>query len=96
MPMNDTDATARTSRAEAKFALAKAEVEEVGDGEEEERGADDTVHHCEDPHAEEVRRPGEGRHERVLDRPLPPLPRNGLGEDLEDDPEVRPDNRADQ
>src|SRR5581483_488762 len=38
----------------------------------------------------------ERRHERVLDRPLPPLPGDCLGEDLEDDPEVRPDDGADQ
>ena len=40
--------------------------------------------------------PRERRHERVLDRPLPALPGHRLGEELEDDPEVRPDDRADQ
>ena len=44
----------------------------------------------------EVHRARERRHERVLDRALPALPRDRLGEDLEDDPEVRPDDGADQ
>src|SRR5947209_20168591 len=38
----------------------------------------------------------EWRHERVLDCSLPALPRDSLGEGLEDDPEVGPDHRADQ
>src|SRR3954454_9119267 len=35
-------------------------------------------------------------HERVLDRPLPPLPRDRLDQELEHDAEVGPHHRADQ
>ena len=41
-------------------------------------------------------RAGKRRHERVLDRAFPAFPRDGLGQDLEDDAEVRPDDGADQ
>src|SRR5258707_2651416 len=36
------------------------------------------------------------RHERVLDRPFPPLPRDRLRHELEDDSEECPDDRADE
>ena len=61
-----------------------------------ERRADEPVGDREQAHPDQVHRPRERRHERVLDRPLPALPRDRLGEDLEDDPEVGPDHGADQ
>ena len=66
------------------------------DGEEHGGGADEAVDHGEDAHADQVHRPRDRRHERVLDRPLPALPRDRLGDDLEDDPEERPDHAADE
>jgi hypothetical protein len=43
-----------------------------------------------------VGEPAERGHEGVLDRPFPALPGHRLGHELEDDPEVRPDHRADE
>jgi hypothetical protein len=76
--------------------VAEVEVEEHRHDAEQEDRADDAVDDRERAHAEQVNRARERRHERVLDRPFPALPRNGLGEDLEDDPEVGPDHGADE
>ena len=93
--MNEIDATASTTSAAAKFACER-QVEEQRDDAEQQNGADDAVDDREHAHAEQVHRPRERRHERVLDRPLPALPGDGLGQDLEDDPEVGPDDGADR
>ena len=98
MPMNEIDATTRTTSAATKFASGIDEVEE------DERARRRTgtiarsepVEDREDALAGEVHRPRERRHERVLDRPLPALPGDRLHEELEDDPEVGPDDGADQ
>src|SRR5262249_9531765 len=45
---------------------------------------------------EQVHEPRQRCHERVLDRPLPALPGDGLGHELEDDPEEGPDRRPDE
>ena len=60
------------------------------------RRAHEAVEHRVDAHADQVHRPRDRRHERVLDRPFPALPRDRLGDDLEDDPEERPDHAADE
>ena len=72
------------------------DADEGDDGHEEDRRPDDPVEDGEDAHPEQVHGPRDRGHERVLDRPLPALPGDGLREDLEDDPEVGPDHGADQ
>ena len=96
IPMNEIEATRAARRARDEVRVAQVEVEEERDDPEEQDRADDPVDDREQPHPEQVDGPRERRHERVLDRPLPALPGDGLGEDLEDHPEVGPDDGADQ
>ena len=95
-PTNDTDATASSTSAARKSASREGEAEEQRHDREQRRGAHEPVEDAERPHPEQVHRPRQRGHERVLDGPLPALPRDGLGEDLEDDPQVGPDHRADE
>ena len=95
-PTNENDATASSTSAVAKSASVEVQAEEQRDDHEQERRAQHPVEHREQTHPAEVHGPRQRRHERVLDRPLPALPGDGLGQDLEDDPEVGPDHRADQ
>ena len=80
----------------AEVRVRHVQAEERGDDAEEQRRSDDAVGDREQAHPDQVHRPRERGHEGVLDRPLPALPGNRLGEDLEDDPEVGPDHGPDQ
>jgi len=71
-------------------------VEEERDDREEHDRADDAVDDREQAHPEQVDRARQRRHERVLDRSLPALPGDRLREDLEDDPEIGPDDGSDE
>src|SRR5438067_13872635 len=72
------------------------DADERRDGEEEDHRANQPVEHREGALSEQVDETRQRRHERVLDRPLPALPRDRLGHELEDDPEEGPDRRADE
>ena len=76
--------------------VLELETEERRDDDEQQDRPDEPIEDSEDARPPEVHRPGERRHERVLDRPLPALPGHGLREELEDDSEVGPDHFADQ
>src|SRR4029079_17073932 len=76
--------------------VLELQAEEQRDDDEQQDRADEPVAHREDARTADVHGAGERRHERVLDRALPPLPGDRLREELEDDPEVRPDDRPDQ
>ena len=80
----------------AEVRVREAQAEEERDDREQRAVRSDAVEHGERAHAEQVHGARERGHERVLDRPLPALPGDGLREDLEHDPEVGPDDRADQ
>ena len=92
--MNEIEATTSTMSAAAKLALRELEVEEQRDDREQHDRPDDAVDDREEAHPEQMDRARERRHERVLDCPLPALPGDRLSEDLEDDPEVGPDDGA--
>ena len=96
IPMNEIEAISQHDERRDEVRVRQLEVEEERDDGEEQDRADDPVDDREQAHPEQVHRPRERRHERVLDRPLPALPGDRLGEDLEDDPEVGPDDGADQ
>ena len=81
MPMNEIDAMARTTSAAKKFASGIERLEEERADAEQEDGAEEPVEDREHALARQVHRPRERRHERVLDRPLPALPGDGLHEE---------------
>ena len=76
--------------------MAEVETEEQGHDPEQQDRPDDPVDDREQAHPEQVDGSRERGHERVLDRPFPALPGDGLGEDLEDHAEVGPDDSADE
>ena len=96
MPTNEIEATASSTSAARKSASGKLRPKNSATTTNSAAVRMHAVEHRERAHAEQVHRARERRHERVLDRALPALPRDGLGEDLEDDPEVGPDHGADQ
>ena len=96
MPMNESDAIASSAERGEVVRVRHVDADERRDDEEQDRRADQPVEHRERALAEQVRRPRQRRHERVLDRPLPALPGDRLRHELEDDPEERPDDGADE
>ena len=96
IPMNEIEATSSTTSAAAKLACERFRSKNSATTPNSSIARIDAVDDRERAHPEEVDGPRERRHERVLDRPLPALPGDGLGEDLEDDPEVGPDDGADE
>ena len=94
--MNETEATSEQDERGREVRVGQVQPEEERDDAEQQDRPHDPVDDREQAHPEQVHRARERRHERVLDRPLPALPGDGLGEDLEDDPEVGPDHGADE
>ena len=96
IPMNESDAIASSASAAPKFASGIWRPMKATTAKKRDRRPDEAVEDGVRRHAEQVHRPRDRRHERVLDRALPALPRDRLGHELEDDPEERPDHRADE
>ena len=96
MPMNEIDERARIDERRDEVRVGHRKAEEQRADAEQEDGADEPVEDREDALPRKVHGTRERRHERVLDRPLPALPRDGLHEEAEEDAEVRPDDGADE
>ena len=94
--MNDSDADREQRERREVVRVRRVDADERGDREEEDRRPDQPVEHRERALPDQVGEPRQRRHERVLDRPFPALPRDDLRHELEDDPEERPDRRADE
>ena len=95
IPMKLTVPSSVKAAAVAKFALRQVQLEEERQHDQHE----DRVHQPEgdrvDRRAEQLRIAPHGRHEGVLQRPLPALPLDRLGDELEDDRQVAPEDGAD-
>jgi hypothetical protein len=96
MPTNETEAHGDQHESGGEVRVRHVQAEERGDRDEHDRRTHDPVADREDPRTQQVRGARQRCHERVLDGPFPSLPRDGLDQQLEDDPEVGPHDRSDQ
>src|SRR6202162_5838599 len=76
--------------------MRQIELEEEDERKADGRGAGDPIDQRRGGHAEQVRQPLDGRHEGVLDSPLPALPGDGEGDFKEHQRQVGPEQRPHQ
>ena len=93
--MNEIDATTRTTSPRSSSRPGSRGRRRERDDDEQEDRADEPVDDREDALARRGRRTRQRRHERTRSCP-PSVPSDRLQQELEDDPEVRPDDGADE
>ena len=76
--------------------MREVDRHEERDGGQDADAEDERTHERRRAHAEQMREPRDRRHERVLDRAFPALPRDDLADVLEDDAEESPRDRPDE